>query len=301
MIHGLVVVAKEPGISSHQVVERIRRMFHIRKVGHFGTLDPSASGVLLIALGHATRLFDFYIDKRKRYQGTIRFGFATTTYDAEGEPLSEKKEFDLNQSDIEMLLAPYRGTIMQIPPLFSAKKFQGKPLYSYARKQIEITPAAVPVTIYALTGSAIDPTNLKIDVTVSSGTYIRSLAHDIGQRVGVGAHLYDLVRVEIGDFTLSSAFTLAEIEHHIGNTQPERVVIPIEALLPELSKIIVTPGGRRLVANGMSLGPADIMRIFPASHPEFFRIFDDEGKLLALAQKEIRSQTFRPTVVFPDS
>lgn len=296
----MVLVAKEKGMTSHEVVEKIRKIFHIRKAGHFGTLDPAATGILLVALGHATRFFGFYIEKKKLYSAIIRFGFATDSYDAEGISKGEDKEIDLRSLNLDTLLAPFRGEIMQTPPVFSAKKFKGKPLYLYARKNIDVSPAPVPVTVYNLTETILDEKRLQVEVQVSSGTYIRSLAHDIGQAAGVGAHLQDLVRLRVGEYSLNQANPLDKIEHHVRENQLEKVVIPIESLLPEFSKIIVSAGGRRSVINGMPLGSREILRIFPASHPENFRIFDDEGKLLAIAVKENRSQTFRPTMVFPD-
>lgn len=300
MIHGMVLVAKEKGMTSHDVVEEIRRIFHIRKAGHFGTLDPAATGLLLVALGHATRFFGFYIEKQKMYRAVIRFGFSTDSYDAEGIPSGEEKEINLNHLNITALLAPFRGKIMQTPPVFSAKKYKGKPLYQYARKKIEVSPSAVPVTIYQLQEMILDKKRLQVDALVSSGTYIRSLAHDIGRAAGVGAHLQELVRLRVGDYSLAQANHLHEIKYHVHKNQLEKVVIPIESLLPEFSKIIVSAGGRRSVINGMPLGSRDILKIFPASHPENFRIFDDEGKLLAIAVKENRSQSFRPSMVFPD-
>ncbi len=153
MIHGLIAVNKEKGISSHALVARIRRLFDTKKAGHFGTLDPNATGLLLIALGQATRFFDFYVKQDKLYSGLIRFGYATSTYDSEGKPREAKQEVDLGKIDLEALLAGFRGEQMQLPPAFSAKKFKGKPLYSYARRQQEVPINAVAVSIHELTGA----------------------------------------------------------------------------------------------------------------------------------------------------
>ncbi len=159
MSHGLILVNKPIHTTSHTIVDRVRKLFNVKKAGHFGTLDPLAEGLLLIGVGHATKFFDFYIKKRKLYSGTIRFGYATTTYDTEGEPLAEEKDADLGQVDIEALLETFRGKQMQTPPIYSAKKFKGKPMYKYARQNIVVELKPVPVEIFSLTGNVLDPKN----------------------------------------------------------------------------------------------------------------------------------------------
>jgi tRNA pseudouridine55 synthase len=300
MIHGLTVVNKEKGITSHSVVERVRRLFGTKKAGHFGTLDPQATGVMLVALGQATRFFDFYIKQEKLYSGLIRFGYATTTYDSEGSPQAAKQPIDLFQIDLEALLSQFRGEQMQLPPIFSAKKFKGKPLYKYARRNQEVTIHPVAVKIHQLTGRAIDHETMEFTALTSAGTYIRSLAHDLGQTVGVGAFLLELKRERIGAFTLQQALTLGEIEARVAAGKALQAVIPIESLLGEYPKMIVTPAGRRCICNGMSLKASDVLKIFPAASNDYFRIFDDEGKLLAIAEKEPQAMSFKSSLVFPE-
>jgi tRNA pseudouridine55 synthase len=298
-VHGLIVVRKETGLSSHDVVERIRRIFHTRKVGHFGTLDPAATGVLLIALGHATRFFDFYNCKEKWYSGLIKFGYATTTYDSEGTPLAEKKFVDLRQHDLQSLLADFVGRVRQYPPPFSAKKFKGKPLYAYARKNQEVQRLPSEVEIFKLQGEVLAPDTLGFHAVTSSGTYIRSLAHDIGQRIGSGAYLHELCRDRIGEFGLEQALTLEEIRRLADADQWQQAIRPIETLLPEFSKIIVGPAGSRCVQSGMLLQKADIVKIFPAVSKEYFRVFSESGQFLAIVRKEVVVAAFRPHLVFP--
>lgn len=300
MIHGLIAVDKEKGISSHDAVARVRRLFHTKKAGHFGTLDPNATGLLLIALGQATRFFDFYVKQDKLYSGLIRFGYATTTYDAEGAPLAPKQPVDLGRLDLEALLAGFRGRLLQMPPAFSAKKFKGKPLYTYARRQETVHVAAVEVTIHELTGRAVDAETLEFRALTSSGTYIRSLAHDIGQQIGCGAYLLELKRERIGRFTLGQAKTLDEIAALEADGKALQAVIPIEKLLDEYPKMIVSQAGRRCVCNGQALKAADVLKIFPAASNDFFRIFDDEGKLLAIVEKEPHAMSFKPYLVIPE-
>lgn len=299
MIHGLIAVNKEKGSSSHDAVARVRRLFRTRKAGHFGTLDPNATGLLLIALGQATRFFDFYVKQDKLYTGLIRFGYATRTYDAEGSPVGAKQPIDLGKLDLESLLAGFRGKQLQMPPAFSAKKFKGKPLYTYARRQETVSVAAVEVCIHQLTGRAVDAETLEFSALTSSGTYIRSLAHDLGQRVGCGAYLLELKRERIGAFTLDQAVTLDEVAALAAEGKELQTVIPIEKLLEEYPKMIVNQAGRRCISNGMSLKASDVQKIFPAVSNDFFRIFDDEGKLLAIAEKEPHNMSFKPYLVIP--
>ncbi len=305
-VHGLILVDKPSHITSYAIVDKVKKLFKIKKVGHFGTLDPLAKGLLLIGLGNAAKFFDFYIKKRKLYSGQIAFGYATTTYDSEGEPLSEPKSIDLDKIDIHALLAGFTGRQMQMPPIYSAKKFKGKPLYKYARENQagDINVKPVEVEIFFLEGKVVDETTLWFKAETSSGTYIRSLAHDMGQKLGVGAYLKELVREGVGEFHLENAFTPAELAAYIDTGEISKVVIPIEALLPEFPKIIVDPGGRKAVLNGMPLLPGDVTKIIPPQKQnktsEHFRLFDDEGRLLAIARKDPKLMQFNPYIVFPN-
>lgn len=301
MIHGLTLVNKPPQLTSYAVVEQVKKIFKIKKVGHFGTLDPMAQGLLLIGMGHATKFFDFYTKKPKLYSGRIKFGYATSTYDREGEPTSEKKEIDLYQIALEPLLSGFIGKQMQVPPIYSAKKFKGQPMYKYARenREDEIELKAVAIEIFSLIGRVIDRQGLWFRTETSSGTYIRSLAHDMGQVVGVGAHLEELIREKVGEFSLEQAFTLEQLEMQVKAGEIASVVTPIEALLPEFPKIIVTAAGRQGVINGMPLAPGDVVRVITAQDTGNFRLFDDQGKLLAIARKDSKLMRFRPYIVFP--
>lgn len=300
MIHGLLAVDKPKNITSHAVVEKIRQLFGIQKVGHFGTLDPLAEGLLLIALGKATRFFNFYIKKKKLYAGRIKFGYATSTYDSEGDSISEKKEIDLSGIDIGSLLSPFTGKIMQTPPHYSAKKVKGKPLYKYARQQEAVEIKPVEVEIFSLTGWVSARDMLDFTALTSSGTYIRSLAHDIGQKLNVGAYLYELKRLKIGEFDLAVAVTLEELEKDLAAGHITRAVIPIEALLPEFPKIIVNPGGSRAILNGLSLEIKDILKVLSNQPSEYYRLFDEEGRFLAIAGKDEKSLRFKAALVLSD-
>ncbi len=297
MIHGLIVINKPLHVSSHAAVEQVRKWFPGEKAGHFGTLDPLAEGVLLVGIGKATKFSEFYMKKKKVYTGKIKFGFATSTYDSEGEAITEKKEVDLRVIDLEALLQPFRGEILQAPPIFSAKKFKGKPLYKYARQKKDIEIKPVKVHVYSLTTEVESVDTLKFTVETSSGTYIRSLAHDIGVQAGCGAYLAELQRVRVGDFTIDQAVRPADVDPGLPPDGMLKMVIPIESLLPEFPKIIVNQGGRRGILNGMPLAVKDIVKLFEGEITTHYRIFDEEGRLLALALKDGVKKQFQPFLV----
>jgi tRNA pseudouridine55 synthase len=298
MIHGLLVTNKIKDITSHDVVDRVRKIFGTKKVGHFGTLDPFAEGVLLVGIGHTTKFFNFYIKKKKRYCGIIQFGHATSTYDGEGEPVSPVREIDLNQVNLQAIMAEFSGKIQQIPPIYSAKKYKGKPLYKYARQSRVPKIKPVEVEIFSLQWEIAAKNQLAFNTLTSSGTYIRSLAHDIGQRVGVGAFLLKLKREGIGEFELSSAVELGELEKCSSKKDLMRYVRPIESLLPEFPKIICSGGGREAVLHGRPLLAKDVEKVIDGEDESHFRLFDSEGKLLAIARKAGVQKAFQPFIVF---
>jgi len=300
LIHGLIAIDKPKDITSHTVVEKVRRIFKIQKVGHFGTLDPLAEGLLLVGLGKATKFFNFYIKKTKLYSGVIKFGFATSTFDCEGDAVSEKKEVDLASVNIKEVLSKFTGPIIQTPPIYSAKKVNGKPLYKYAREQKSVEIKPINVEVFSLKTIEMSKDTLTFEALTSSGTYIRSLANDIGEEIGVGGHLQDLRRLKIGEFHVEKAFTLDVLAQEVEKDNLAKVVTPIEALLPEFHKIIVNQEGRRAVLNGQYLVAKDILRVFSSEKTENVRLFDDEGKLLAIAKKDEKLMRFKPYIVFPE-
>ncbi|MCK5056158.1 MAG: tRNA pseudouridine(55) synthase TruB, partial [Candidatus Aminicenantes bacterium] len=300
MIQGLIVLNKPGNITSHDAVDKIRTIFNMKKVGHFGTLDPLAEGILLIALGKATKFFDFYVKKRKLYSGVIKFGYSTATYDSEGAPVSEKKEIDLRKTDIKEILSGFTGKIAQVPPIYSAKKVKGKPLYKYARENIEVKIKPVNIEIFSLQGKVLGKDTLWFEALTSSGTYIRSLAHDIGQKTGVGAFLESLKRVKIGEFDIRDSVTLDRLTEEVKSGNITKVVTPIESLLPEFPKIIVNQGGRKAVLNGMPLEVKDIIKVLSTEKSEYFRLFDEEGKLLSISRKDAKLMRFNSFIVFSD-
>jgi tRNA pseudouridine55 synthase len=303
---GLILVDKPPDITSHDVVARLRKIFSLQKIGHFGTLDPLATGLLIAALGKATKFFRFFSQLDKVYQGRIRLGFSTDSYDRLGVPLAEASLSYPDSGDVRRAMKIFEGEIDQTAPPFSAKKFQGRPLYTFARRKniVKLPPFRVQVHSFRLQDYA--PPYLDFEVKCSSGTYIRSLAHDLGQRLGCGAHLAELVRTEIGEFRLKDGFALDEIKELAQTGRASEFFKPLETLLPAFPKIELTQIGLALVQNGRPVFPEhmvrpdsqDILFSWPAGQKEaVFRLFSPEGRLVALAKRRDTPLSFSPFLV----
>src|ERR1700684_2748821 len=209
---GALVIDKPRGKTSHDVVDAVRHLAGFRQIGHLGTLDPLATGVLVLLLGRATRLTRFYASRRKRYTCAARFGFATDTYDADGEALGPDSAPELDRGKIEQLATEFTGRIQQMPPAFSAKKIHGRPAHELARKNKPVELKAVEVEVFEFQLTAIEGSVARFSVECGSGTYIRSLANDMGQRYGTGAHLAEIVRTAVGEFTVDQASSLADLQ-----------------------------------------------------------------------------------------
>jgi tRNA pseudouridine55 synthase len=218
-MNAVLIIDKPAGLTSHDVVNRARRILGERSIGHLGTLDPMATGVLPLVTGSLTRLAQFYTASEKTYEGAIRFGFATDTYDAEGEPTTTPQEVHLRAEEVESLAARFRGVIEQTPPPFSAKKIKGVPAYKLARQQKEVVLKPVQVEIKEFEILAVDVDRVRFRARVASGTYMRSVAHDMGRELACGAHLESLRRTAVAEFTLEDAHTLEELADlcHSGN------------------------------------------------------------------------------------
>jgi tRNA pseudouridine55 synthase len=208
---GVLLVDKKSGITSHDVVERFRRRAHVKKAGHTGTLDPLATGLLVLCVGKATRLQAYLMGMEKTYEGTFQFGWATDSYDATGEPVGEPAEVNVEHVDFEPHLAPLRGEIEQMPPIFSAKKIDGVRAYEMARKGQEVNLKTKRVTVYEFTILEVTGSTARFRVRSSAGTYVRSLAHDLGQAIGIPAHLKDLRRISIGNFHIDTAISFDQM------------------------------------------------------------------------------------------
>lgn len=297
MLSGLLIVNKPVNKTSHDVVSTVRKCLNIKKVGHFGTLDPFAEGVLLIAIGKATKFFDFYLNKKKTYSGIIKFGYSTTTYDLEGERNSEIKEPDLYSLDMETLIFEFIGKQLQLPPIYSAKKYKGKPMYKYARADKEVVRKPSEIEVYYFEHKIINKESLEFKITVSSGTYIRSIADDLGKKTGYGAYLAKLIREEIGEFKLFDSISYDKLT----NTNQEEIIksiIDFNKLLPDLSSIIVKDDIEIGVLNGREVKEVDTLKIDLSENKEIYKILNKEGKLLALSRKDLLLSLFKPFLVF---
>ncbi len=290
-VDGVVIIDKPSGWTSHDVVAKIRNLTKIRKVGHTGTLDPFATGVLPLTLGRATRLTNYFLASDKVYHGVIRFGFATSTYDVDGEPLGEDTYPQLDLPRLQEVFARYQGAVEQTLPPYSAKKVRGKPLYSYARKGIEISPSKKSVTIKSLTLLGVDGCEVEFELSCTAGTYARSLAHDIGTDYGCGAHLVRLRRTRSGEFPIDTAVPLCEGERFHSREFFINRIIPMRSLLFEIPAIVVSDGDKKKLVHGM-----DLNLLTADWESEEFRLIDESGELIALAK---RIQSFTPPAAQP--
>lgn len=302
---GIFCINKEPGMTSHDVVARVRRLARQKRVGHAGTLDPAASGVLPLCLGQATRVAEYLSESGKAYRATIRFGVVTDTYDAEGSVVREAP-VTLSLGDITAALPAFLGEQMQVPPAYSAIKRGGQPVYKLARagERVEMEPR--PVVIYALRVVSWAAPDLVLDVECGKGTYIRSLAFDLGERLGPGGHLAGLVRTRSGPFTLSQCVTLAELERALADgTWRDALYAADEALL-ERRAAILGPASETRMRNGQPLRfgpetrPADGTEMEERGQPvdgELLRAYTTDGRFVGLLRWEAEQGAWQPAKV----
>lgn len=289
-MNGVVVIDKPAGMTSHDVVSRARRIFQERGIGHLGTLDPMATGVLPLVIGRMTRLAQFYTATDKEYEGEIRLGFATTTYDAEGGPLGLANDVRVTLQEVQNAAERFRGEIEQTPPPFSAKKIGGIPAYKLARKQKEVKLAPVKVHVYEFQVGSMDTGRLKFRARVSSGTYLRSIAHDLGVALGIGAHLSSLRRMAVGEFSISDAHTLEELEARAQKGTLSDAIIHPRRLLPELPCVTATGESVAMIRNGRAVNLPELSRARQV------KVFWGQSELIAIATR-IAGTLFQPKVV----
>lgn len=278
--HGVLVVDKPSGPTSHDVVDRVRRALGVRRAGHTGTLDPFATGVLPVCVGKATRLARFLGGGEKAYRATLRLGFATTTDDLHGEPLGEPRPVQVDAAGVSRACQALVGAIDQVPPAFSAKRIGGERLYDLARRGAVAERRACRVSVYALEVLSAVGERVELDVRCSSGTYVRALARDLGAALHVGGHLTALRRTRSGEFDLAPAVAWDEL----GPQAAERLV-PLEALLRDWPAVSVGEEGLQALRYGRDLGRRLVTAGFPQGQPpERMRVLDaGTGALVALA------------------
>lgn len=300
MIDAILVVNKPSGMTSHDVVARVRRLIGERSVGHLGTLDPLATGVLPLLIGRYTRLAQFFGSADKSYEGVIRFGFATDTYDADGEPVGPiTQELKVTLEELQRTARRFIGAIKQTPPHFSAKKIAGVPAYKLARKKQDVELTDVQVHIESFEISRLESDRAFFAAKVSAGTYIRSLAHDLGQLLGVGAHVAELRRTASGEFALDQAITLDRLQAMKEDAVDEgirvedwigKISVHPRQILRQLPSVTVNSETAGLIANGRAVNLADL------STAHQVKVFAGEKQLLAIASR-VAGTLFQPKVV----
>jgi tRNA pseudouridine55 synthase len=292
---GILVVNKPLGWTSHDVVARVRRLTHQKRVGHAGTLDPMATGVLLVCLGRATRVAEYLMASDKTYRAVVRLGVETDTYDAEGQVVGTRP-VDVDESALRGALQKFVGEIDQVPPMYSALKREGKPLYKLARQGVEVERAARRVTIHDITLREFMSPDVTIDVRCSPGTYIRSLAHDVGAalRGACGAHLTALTRLASGSFTIDDAVKLEDLT---GLADLSGLLRPMDAALQALPAVTLDADQARRITQGQAI---QLNRVEALAQTPLCRAYDIRGKLIALIAYDSVAQLWRPRKVLAD-
>jgi len=292
-VDGVIVVDKEEGWTSHDVVSKMRRIANTKKIGHLGTLDPIATGVLPLVIGRATRLAQFYTRSDKIYEALIRFGFATNTYDRAGSPTSPETEPHIAAEDLERLLDQFRGDILQAPPPVSAKKVDGVRAYALARRQEPVDLPAAPVHIHELTLLEVRGPEARVRAHCSGGTYMRSIAHDLGQALGCGAHLRDLRRMASAEFTLQQARTIPQLQQLAAEDRLGEALLAAACMLPDFPSVYVEPAIMGHIRQGRNF-PVSPFRVQQGT--QYVKAVSGDGELLAIGEA-VLPNVYHPVVV----
>jgi tRNA pseudouridine55 synthase len=292
-LDGAIVIDKPEGWTSHDVVGKARRIVGMKKIGHLGTLDPIATGVLPLVLGRATRLAQFYTRSDKIYEGVIRFGWSTVSYDRASEATSEKTEPQLDRATLEQALERFRGEFMQTPPSVSAKKVEGRRAYQLARESVAVELAPVPVEVFELTLLDLTGPLARVRAHCSGGTYLRSIAHDLGQLLGCGAHLENLRRLASGEFEIAQARTIPQLESLAAGERLIDALVPAAQMLPGMAAVFVDDLTAGQIRNGRNF-PASPFRSQPASR--YVKAVTRNGDLVAIGEA-VLPNLYHPVVV----
>lgn len=292
---GVIVIRKEKGFTSHDVVAKLRGILHMKKIGHTGTLDPDAEGVLPVALGKATRLVDMITDKEKTYEAVMCLGVVTDTQDMSGTVLSQTTELSVTEEELCTVVSSFVGDYMQVPPMYSALKVNGKKLYELAREGKTVERKPRPVHFYEIEILDISFPLVHFRVTCSKGTYIRTLCHDIGEKLGCGAAMESLLRTKVGRFTLDDAITLAQTEEAVQEGTIESKILGIEEILAEYPRVCCTKEGDRLLANGNPL----VQALVDAQEKKgWIRMCSSEGSFSGVYQWDEKRNRYFPVKMF---
>ena len=292
-VHGVLNINKPSGITSHDVVDAVRKILGVRRVGHTGTLDPQATGVLPLCVGRATRIAQYLTQADKEYVLTLRLGVTTDTLDAAGKETGRVEEVRVRREEVEAILPRFVGEIQQVPPLFSAKKYRGERLYRLARRgeQVERQPVTIRVHALELLGFALPFVTLKL--SCSKGTYARSLCDDIGRALGCGGHLHALTRTRSGRFSMDGILTLEALEQMVRESRLGEVLIPVADALAHLPAVRVAPEAGRVILHGKDVAAGMVVQ-FPAGlhRGALVRVLGYRKQLLSLAETTVASPDF---------
>lgn len=304
-MNGLINILKPPGLTSHDVVAVLRRLFGIKRIGHAGTLDPGAAGVLPICVGQGTRVVEYMIDKPKKYRAEFTFGIRTDTHDAGGKVVDRTPDARLELSEVNDVLQEFKGEIKQVPPMVSAVHYQGKRLYQLAREGKEIERKARRVHIYDIKllrfQNDLRYPRLLCDLECSKGTYVRSICAQLGDKIGCGAYLSFLVRTVSGHFLLQDAFTLEEVQE-MWEREDLSFLLPIDSALEDMPAFTVKEKAVAHILNGLPLAPSGILGgIGNNTMPELVRLYSPDGKLLSISKYSCTTageSCYKPKKVF---
>ena len=303
MIHGVLNIYKEKGYTSHDVVARLRRIVGQKKIGHTGTLDPEAEGVLPVCLGKATKLCDLLTDKDKTYEAVLLLGISTDTQDTTGKILEEKNTADLREEAVREVVLSFEGEYDQIPPMFSALKVGGKKLYELARDGKEVERKPRHVQIYRIRILQIDLPRVRMEVTCSKGTYIRTMCHDIGEKLGCGGCMESLLRTRVERFGVAESLRISEVEQLMDEGTLQEHMIKVDEMFPDYQKVYLTPEASAAVRNGNSFRLGDVIWISELSgfqNAERVRVYDEERNFIAVYEFEKENQLFKIVKMFFD-
>ena len=303
MIHGVLNIYKEKGYTSHDVVARLRRIVGQKKIGYTGTLDPEAEGVLPVCLGKATKLCDLLTDKDKTYEAVLLLGISTDTQDTTGKILEEKNTADLREEAVREVVLSFEGEYDQIPPMFSALKVGGKKLYELARDGKEVERKPRHVQIYRIRILQIDLPRVRMEVTCSKGTYIRTLCHDIGEKLGCGGCMESLLRTRVERFGVAESLRISEVEQLMDEGTLQEHMIKVDEMFPDYQKVYLTPEASAAVRNGNSFRLGDVIWISELSgfqNAERVRVYDEERNFIAVYEFEKENQLFKIVKMFFD-
>jgi len=286
-LDGILNINKPPGKTSYRVVAAVKRLSGERRVGHAGTLDPDATGVLPVCLGRGTRIIEFLVDTTKTYRAQIELGKATDTYDSSGRVTQQGDTSGIDQAKLESALESFRGSIRQTPPMYSAVKHKGQPLYKLARAGIDVERKSRTVKIHRLELINWQPPLATVEIECSKGTYIRSLAHDLGQSLGCGAYLKSLVRTRCGIFDIKDAISISQLEEAFRHGYWEHFLYPIDIVLQDFNAIVVDDAGEEAMRKGspLALEQSDSQNINENPHQRYCRAYSRDGRFLGILQR----------------